>query len=334
MSSRIGIFGGSFNPFHLGHLQCLNVVKKRSYLDKIYVVPTYQNPLKEKIEGPNSEQRSKIVEIALQEYQDDFSLDKRELEKEKATFTIDTLNEYKKENPDSDLFFILGADSFHNFDQWKSYEKILSIANLVVISRDGFEIPFSVEDLAPGIQTLVSEFSYKFIMLSSGKTIEFIKMDNVDASSSEIRRQLRMSQSVAKDLDINVENYLKEFQIYKQSSENFDDYMTFIKDCSGFLNEAKAINVRMFDMRDISDTTDFNLICSASSTRQASSLAEKVIDGVKKKYGFFPFASEGKNEGRWIVIDYGGALIHIFYDYVRAQYNLEELWRDAKEVAQ
>ncbi len=84
----------------------------------------------------------------------------------------------------------------------------------------------------------------------------------------------------------------------------------------------------MLDIRRISGITDFVIIAGGSSDRQISSVANNVIDSIKKR----PIGVEGLSNSRWIVIDYGDVIIHVIHDDLRSYYNLEGLWPDAKEL--
>ncbi|MDA8273284.1 MAG: ribosome silencing factor [Deltaproteobacteria bacterium] len=94
------------------------------------------------------------------------------------------------------------------------------------------------------------------------------------------------------------------------------------------LLEKKARDVVVLDIRRISAMTDFVIICGGSSDRQISSIANNLIDSIKKR----PFGVEGLSGSRWVVIDYGDVIIHIIHDDLRPYYNLEGLWPDAKEL--
>ncbi|MGD9019231.1 MAG: ribosome silencing factor [Desulfuromonadales bacterium] len=103
--------------------------------------------------------------------------------------------------------------------------------------------------------------------------------------------------------------------------------------CAAYVLAKKAFNVRILDVRKISSLTDFLVIASGSSDRQVSASAESVQLGMKKEYETVPIGIEGLNEGRWVLIDYGDVMVHIFHEPVRLFYDLDGLWCDAEEVA-
>ncbi|MEN8687017.1 MAG: ribosome silencing factor [Desulfuromonadales bacterium] len=103
--------------------------------------------------------------------------------------------------------------------------------------------------------------------------------------------------------------------------------------CAAYVLAKKAFNVRILDVRKISSLTDFLVIASGSSDRQVSASAESVQLGMKKEHETMPIGIEGLNEGRWVLIDYGDVMVHIFHEPVRMFYDLDGLWCDAEEVA-
>lgn len=103
--------------------------------------------------------------------------------------------------------------------------------------------------------------------------------------------------------------------------------------CAALALDKKAFNVRILDVRKISSLTDFIVLASGSSDRQVKAAAESVHLGLKKDYDTMPIGIEGLNEGRWVLIDYGDVMVHVFHEPVRLFYDLDGLWCDAVEVA-
>lgn len=93
----------------------------------------------------------------------------------------------------------------------------------------------------------------------------------------------------------------------------------------------KAMDLVVLDVRDLTSFSDVFIICSGRSNRQVSAIAEH-IEVSLKKHGIKPLSVEGKKEGHWILLDYGHVIIHVFYGPVRAFYDLEGLWIDAKRI--
>lgn len=103
--------------------------------------------------------------------------------------------------------------------------------------------------------------------------------------------------------------------------------------CASQVLDKKAIQVRVLDVRSLSSLTDFLVLASGSSDRQVQACAEAVHQGLKKHYDLLPLGIEGMQEGRWVLLDYGDVMVHVFHEPVRQFYDLDGLWGDAREVA-
>lgn len=329
---RVGIFGGSFNPPHMGHINSLTTVQKKAGLDKIHVVPAAQNPLKMAVEGPTSEQRFELVKLAVSTYGKQFFVDDQEVRRGGLSYTIDTVLNLRKTIDSEDLFLIIGADQFEELGQWKDYQKILTEANLIVTSRPGWDIPQELEELPEYLKSLVAEYDFNFIELKTGRNVQFIKLQDIEVSASEVRKLLRTSRPVEKFLPLSVESYVKEHKLYRPIGDRIGDFAKFTQFCGNFLFSKKAIQVRGFDLNGLTAPTEFTLIASGTSTRHAVSLAENLVQAVKEEYNVLPQSIEGTDEGRWVLVDYGSLIVHVFYDFVRQEYSLEKLWQDGKDM--
>jgi ribosome-associated protein len=93
----------------------------------------------------------------------------------------------------------------------------------------------------------------------------------------------------------------------------------------------KAETIKILDLRGLSAFTDYFMICSGQSDRQVQAIADSICIELKED-GFEPISVEGYREGRWVVVDFGDLVIHVFHDALRDYYNIEELWYDAKRV--
>ncbi|MES2854310.1 MAG: nicotinate (nicotinamide) nucleotide adenylyltransferase, partial [Bdellovibrionota bacterium] len=299
---RIGVFGGTFNPLHVGHLNALTTVKQRLNFDLIKVVPAARNPQKAPVEGPSDDQRVEMVRRGLAEFSEYIEVDDIEVRRGGMSYTVDTLTAYAKEIPPEDLYLIIGLDQFEEFDKWKDFEKILDLANLVVVTRPRHSIPISEDDVAPGLQKLIAAFDRQFIQLTTGRSVEFVRLQDVDVSASEVRKRIRTGRNVDAQISIAVEDYVKENQLYAPIGPKIGNYEAFTKFCAQALFDKKAINVRGFDLTGIESATEYSLIASGTSTRHASALAEAVQRAVKDEFNVFPMSVEGNSEGRWVLL--------------------------------
>ena len=103
--------------------------------------------------------------------------------------------------------------------------------------------------------------------------------------------------------------------------------------CAAYALDKKAFDVRLLDVSKISSLTDYLLIVSGRSDRQVQAVADSIHLGLKKDHDTRPLAIEGLKEGRWVLIDYGDVMVHIFQDSVREYYDLDGLWSEAAELA-
>ena len=328
---KVVVFGGSFDPIHLGHTACLRHLTERMDLSKVFLVPTSINPLKIETPPASQQDRMEMIRLALHQFSPEVSIDKNEIEKEDAAYTWDTLQRYLEDYEGSGIYLAMGQDSFMQMDQWKNFEDILSKVNIIVLSRPPFIRPFSLEDFPQGIQPLIHSYEKGFCLLKTNLSIEFVKIDTEDISSSDIRRRLRRGKKVGSFLPMEVEKYIVENQVYPQAQSqdiNFEELTQF---CGKFLDE-KAMNAVGYDLRDVEKPFDFSIVSSATSTKQAQSLAKNLRDAVKEEFGLSPFVEDGYSEGRWVVLDYAGLVVHVFYDFVRQEYHLEQLWAEGKRL--
>ena len=102
--------------------------------------------------------------------------------------------------------------------------------------------------------------------------------------------------------------------------------------CANAAGDIKAENIRVWDMRGISNLTDYMIVCSGTSMPQLRAILRDVAGEVFEKYGVKPTMTEGKADTRWVVLDYIDVMVHVMDQELREYYGLEDLWKDAKEV--
>lgn len=330
---KIGIFGGSFNPPHVGHLNVVSTIQKKLGIDKIHIIPAAQNPLKHPIEGASPEHRLEMARLAFSSYGDASVIDDREIKRGGKSYSIDTINELAEQYPGDELFLIMGNDVFGELGSWKDVPKILERVNVIVVSRPGAELPETKEELPAFLRSYAKDFDFNIVELTTGKNIQFVSLKDIEISAADLRKKIRSNRNTEKFLPLAVESYIKEHHLYQTIGPKVGDYEKFTHFCADFLNSKKAIAVRGFDLRELAAPTEFSLIASGTSTRHAASLAENLIQAVKDEYGVYPQSLEGLSEGRWVLVDYGSLIVHVFYDFARQEYQLEQLWKHGKELS-
>jgi nicotinate-nucleotide adenylyltransferase len=329
--NKVALFGGTFDPVHLGHTACLHHLVENMDFSKVVLVPTSQNPLKQDRAPASKEDRLKMIEIATEDLHGVITVDDYEVLKDSPSFSFDTLKRYQEFYQPEELYLVMGLDTFAELDQWKNYEEVIAMTNIVVVSRPPYRRPLGVEDLPSGLRPHVHSYERGFALLNSGRTIEFVNIKTEDISSTLVRKKLRTGKSIQSLIDINVEKYIKENNVYPCLTAGEVDFTQVTRAVASLLNE-RATNCAAYDLTELDKLYDFTIVASATSTKQALSLANIVKDQVKEDFGLSPFSIEGREEGRWVILDYGALIVHIFYDYVRQEYQLEELWRQGKKI--
>ena len=329
---KIGIFGGSFNPPHMGHINAIQTVAKKVGLGKVHIIPAGQNPLKTPVEGPSAEQRLELTKLAFEQYGETYFVDDQEIKRGGLSYTIDTVMNLRKTYDANDLYLVVGADKFEELAQWKDYQKILSETNLIVTTRPGYDTPESLDEMPAYLKPMVSDFDFNFIELNTGRSIQFITLRDIEISASELRKWLRTGKPVEKYLPLSVESYIKEHKLYRNLGDRIGDYKKFTEFCANVLFAKKGINVKGYDLTSIAAPSEYTVIASGTSTRHAAAMAENIVMAVKEEYNVHPQSVEGIDEGRWVLVDYGSLIVHIFYDFVRQEYSLENLWRQGKDL--
>lgn len=103
--------------------------------------------------------------------------------------------------------------------------------------------------------------------------------------------------------------------------------------CAKAADDIKAENIRVYDMRGVSNLTDYMIVCSGSSMPQLRAILRDVAGQVEELHGAKPTMTEGKADTRWVVLDYIDVMVHVMDNELREYYSLEDLWKDAKEVS-
>ncbi|WP_160685706.1 nicotinate-nucleotide adenylyltransferase [Clostridium sp. C2-6-12] len=180
---RYGIIGGTFDPIHYAHLYIAYEAKEQLKLDEVIFMPAGKQPLKADKIVTDSNLRYNMVKLAIQTY-DGFSVSDYEIEKEGLSFTYETLEDFKNNtNEEIELFFITGADCLLTLEQWKSVEKIFSLASLVVFPRVGI----SKEEMIERKELIEEKYNGKIIILN---------LKELEISSTYIRERVNKNQRI------------------------------------------------------------------------------------------------------------------------------------------
>lgn len=181
---KIGLFGGTFNPIHIGHAILAERVYAAFGLDELVFIPSKLPPHKSNINTPASE-RYEMVRMAAETLGKGFSVSDYEMKLEGISYTYRTVSHWRQEHPDDALFFITGSDIFITIDTWQHWQDLFGICNFIVVNRTGTDFTSMLKRLPPTLIPRVVPFS-RYANERAGKIILF-NMPPVDVSSTEIR---------------------------------------------------------------------------------------------------------------------------------------------------
>ena len=196
--AKIGLFGGSFNPIHNGHINLAVSVKNELKLDKVIFIPSGTAPHKSSNEYASAEDRLKMCRLALEDY-DDFEISDYELCRQGKSYTVYTVRHFKQLYPYDELVLMVGSDMLLTFDQWYEYREILGKVTLAAISRCGTDL------------NQLYKMSEKLSLF--GKTI-VVNASAVTISSTKIRKMIKNNEDIACYLNGKVVKYIMLKNLY------------------------------------------------------------------------------------------------------------------------
>jgi len=191
MSRLIGIYGGTFDPIHYGHLRPALDVMQQAKLDEIRFIPNRIPPHRETPVLSN-EQRAELVQLAISGTPG-FVVDRRELDREGPSYMVDTLQSLSDDFPQDTLCLLMGMDAFNGLPQWHRWQAIFELCNLIVTTRPGAELPdFSGQE---GISQRISHSPQCLKSRTTGQIL-LQSVTQLDISASRIRQLLSAGQSI------------------------------------------------------------------------------------------------------------------------------------------
>ena len=200
---RLGIFGGTFDPVHFGHLALAEECLAVAGLDEVWLVPAASPPHKGGKKLSRFDQRKEMLELAIAG-NEKFKVEPMEADRPGPSFTIDTLEEIQKRKPNDELFLIIGGDSALEFSTWKDPAKIASLATIIVRIRPGVIMPTEQEF----ISQLGKELGVQ------PKVIFVAGPPYLDVSSSLLKERVSNNKSVRYLLPRAVEVYIQQKKLY------------------------------------------------------------------------------------------------------------------------
>lgn len=197
---RIGIYGGSFNPVHNGHIHLALTAVSELGLDRLYLVPSKISPHRSSAEYVPEEDRLEMLRRACR-VSDRLEVCDYELRSDRVSYTIFTVEEFRRRFPDDELFLLVGSDMLMIFETWNRFADILRECTLAVVSRCEGDIP---------------ELERKAEELRRYGNIVICRAEAVEVSSTDIRKKIAKNQKYSCYLDKNVVQYIRLKKLYKQ----------------------------------------------------------------------------------------------------------------------
>ena len=212
---RVGLFGGTFNPVHWGHLRAADEIREMFDLKQVIFIPTNISPHKKSQEIASAENRLIMLNLAVNgnSY---FSTSDVELKRPGKSYSIETISYFKHAlGKELTLFFILGMDAFLEITSWKDYIELFTLCNFIVMSRPGYEVKEKDQVIPAKVK---ANYRYqpdeKRFISSLQSTIYFTEITPVDISSFTIRALIKKGGSINHLLPEKVESYIKEHKLY------------------------------------------------------------------------------------------------------------------------
>ena len=202
---KIGICGGTFDPFHRGHLDPILAAGETMHWDRVLYIPAFVQPFKQDRQTTSGYHRFAMVSMVTAGY-DHLYASPVELERGAVSYAVDTLVQLRAEHPDATLDWIIGDDNLARLHEWRSLDRIFEMANFAVLTRGGAKVPpyASVRVVSPSKRP------------RSG-AITFARNPTVPISATDIRRRVRAGESIDGLVDPLVSRYIHHYALYKGS---------------------------------------------------------------------------------------------------------------------
>jgi nicotinate-nucleotide adenylyltransferase len=183
---RIGIYGGTFNPVHHGHLILARQALEEFKLDRLVFVPAAESPFKIQNHSAPAGDRLAMLQLAIAG-EDHFSVDPLEIDRGGISYSIDTVKLFRNRHPEAELFFLVGEDNADRLTEWHRFEELKKLVYFVVLSRS--------EDLASPEYPVVQR--------------------RIEISSTEIRNRVANQESITYLVPESVKHYIEQHQLYQ-----------------------------------------------------------------------------------------------------------------------
>jgi len=344
--TRIGIYGGTFNPIHEGHLKAAREAARTLELERVIFVPSAQPPHKSaRVRDPiaPASDRMAWVEAAIED-ESRFEASEIELVREGTSYTIDTLDALVEELAPARLVFIIGQDAFVEMGTWRAPREILSLVDVAVVARPPVE--------AGSLNEWLPAFAQQSVSIAAdgrsahnregGTRIEVLEIGALDISASQIREDLAQGRAVDGRLPASILARVVKSGYYS----GVDEAVKLSESPAAVIDEAQRHKLELIveaalernaqetialDVRDLTSYTDCVVVMSGNSQRQLRAITESIVKALKHA-GDAPLGVEGGSDATWMLIDANDLIIHVFQPETREFFDIEGLWIDAPRV--
>jgi nicotinate-nucleotide adenylyltransferase len=217
---KIGLFGGTFDPIHWGHLRSAEEVSETFGLGRVYFIPAAVPPHKRGYTTTAARDRLRMVQLAVAK-NPRFAASTAEISRAGVSYSIDTVREFAaRRQPGDSLYFIIGLDAFREIGTWKDFAGLFPLCNFIVTSRPGSKERDPLKGTGIAVKKLFCyDFKSRAYRHESGKRIFFNELTDIAISASEIRALVRQGKSIRYLVPPEVEKYIKQRRLYRRRVE-------------------------------------------------------------------------------------------------------------------
>jgi nicotinate-nucleotide adenylyltransferase len=211
---KIGLFGGTFDPIHWGHLRSAEEAREAFGLDRVLFIPAAEPPHKRQGAATPARDRASMVRLAIASHPG-FRLSEVEIARGGRSYTIETLRYFRRYQPHHAYYFIIGLDAFAEIGSWKEYEQLFPLSHFIVTSRPGADsgrfgrLPVALRRL------FCYDRKKKAYRHASGTYVFFLKLTDIAISASDIRRRMRAGSSIRYLVPPYVDRYTRRQRLYR-----------------------------------------------------------------------------------------------------------------------
>lgn len=196
---RLGIYGGTFDPIHLGHLLLAETCREVCQLDEVWFIPAASPPHKQGNQISSARDRVQMLEFAIAGHPQ-FKLNKLELKRTGPSFTVDTLEQIQQEDSTRELFLLLGGDSIIDFPTWREPQQILELATVVAVNRG---------------RDRVNSAGWQALGTNALDRLQIVNMPAIEISATQMRQSVSQGKSIRFQTPRSVEMYILQKGLYR-----------------------------------------------------------------------------------------------------------------------